>query len=87
MRDPGIAVFDEPSSALYAESAMVLERKLLAFGQDRLVIIVTHHLFSARSADMIVVLDEGKIVGVGRHEALEATCETYQTLWRDYIRN
>jgi ABC-type bacteriocin/lantibiotic exporter with double-glycine peptidase domain len=64
LRDPGIAVFDEPT-----------------------VIIVTHHLFSARSADMIVVLDEGKIVGVGSHEALEATCETYQTLWRDYIRN
>ncbi len=87
LRDPHIAVFDEPTSALDAESAMSLERRLLAFGRDRLVIIVTHHLFSARSADMIVVLDEGKIVGVGSHEALEATCETYQTLWRDYVRN
>jgi len=87
LRDPAIAVFDEPTSALDAESAMALERKLLAFGRDRLVVIVTHHLFSARSADMIVVLDEGRIVGTGSHEALTAECSVYQSLWRDYVRD
>lgn len=87
LRDPHIAVFDEPTSALDAESAMALERELLAFGRDRLVIIVTHHLFSARSADMIVVLDDGRIVGTGSHEALNAECPVYQALWRDYVRD
>lgn len=87
LRDPSIAVFDEPTSALDAESAMALERKLLAFGRDRLVIIVTHHLFSARSADVIVVLDEGRVVGVGSHDTLNGACGTYQTLWSDYVRS
>jgi len=86
LRNPSIAVFDEPTSALDAESAMALERKLLAFGRDRLVLIVTHHLFSARSADVIVVLDEGRVVGVGSHETLNGRCCTYQKLWRDYVR-
>lgn len=87
LRNPGIAVFDEPTSALDAESAMALERKLLAFGQDRLVIMVTHHLFSARSADTIVVLHDGMVAGTGSHDALLERCEPYKSLWSDYVRS
>ncbi len=85
-RNPEVAVFDEPTSALDAEQALALERKILAMGQDRLIILVTHHLFSARAADLIVVLEEGVVAGIGHHEGLLETCEPYKTLWRDYVR-
>ena len=55
-------------------------------GRDRLVILVTHHLFSARAADLIVVLDEGEIAGTGSHEALVELCAPYRSLWNDYVR-
>lgn len=85
-RSPEIAVFDEPTSALDAEQALALERKILAMGRERLIILVTHHLFSARAADLIVVLEEGMVAGIGQHEELVETCEPYKTLWRDYVR-
>lgn len=83
---PEVAVFDEPTSALDAEQALALERRILAMGRDRLIILVTHHLFSARAADLIVVLDEGALAGTGRHEDLVERCEPYKKLWRDYVR-
>ena len=85
-RRPEVAVFDEPTSALDAEQALALERRILAMGRDRLVILVTHHLFSARAADLIVVLDEGEIAGTGSHEALVELCAPYRSLWNDYVR-
>lgn len=85
-RSPEIVIFDEPTSALDAEQALALERKILAMGQERLVVLVTHHLFSARSADLIVVLDEGEIAGRGSHDHLVEACEPYKSLWRDYVR-
>ena len=85
-RKPEVAVFDEPTSALDAEQALALERRMLAMGRDRLVILVTHHLFSARAADMIVVLDEGTVAGTGSHDCLLESCDPYKSLWRDYVR-
>lgn len=85
-RKPEVAVFDEPTSALDAEQALALERKILAMGRDRLVILVTHHLFSARAADTIVVLDEGVVAGAGSHDHLLQACEPYKALWNDYVR-
>lgn len=85
-RSPEIAVFDEPTSALDAESAMALERRILALGKERLIVLVTHHLFSARAADMIVVLDDGAVAGIGSHDDLVESCGPYKSLWRDYVR-
>lgn len=85
-RRPEVAVFDEPTSALDAEQALSLERRILAMGRDRLILLVTHHLFSARAADLIVVLDQGQVAGTGSHDALLAGCEPYRSLWNDYVR-
>jgi len=85
-RKPEVAVFDEPTSALDAEQALALERRILAMGRNCLIILVTHHLFSARAADLIVVLDEGVVAGTGSHDALLEHCAPYRTLWNDYVR-
>ena len=87
IRDPRIALFDEPGAFLDAEAAVALERRLTAWAKDRLVILVTHHLLATRTADKIIVLDQGRCVGQGTHDVMLRDVPEYATLWDDYNRN
>jgi ABC-type bacteriocin/lantibiotic exporter with double-glycine peptidase domain len=87
IRDPAIALFDEPTAFLDAEAAIALEQRLEAWGRQRLTILVTHHLAAARGADRILVLDEGILVGDGTHEQLIVGAPRYASLWADYARS
>jgi ABC-type multidrug transport system fused ATPase/permease subunit len=51
------------------------------------MILVSHHLAATRGADRILVLDGGRLVGDGSHEALLRSCEAYARLWGDYARS
>jgi subfamily B ATP-binding cassette protein MsbA len=48
---------------------------------ERTTFVIAHRFSTILSADTIVVLDKGKIVGQGKHEELLKTCETYQNLY------
>jgi ATP-binding cassette subfamily B protein len=87
VRDPRLVLLDEPTAFLDAEAAVALEQRLAAWGRDRLLILVTHHLAAARSADFILVLDQGRLVGHGSHTALLRDSAPYATLWADYVRS
>ncbi|MEL6063696.1 MULTISPECIES: peptidase domain-containing ABC transporter [unclassified Methylobacterium] len=87
VRDPPIALLDEPTAFLDPEAALALERNLIAWGRNRLLILVTHHLAAARQADRILVLDAGRLVGAGAHEELLRTVPVYAKLWADYDRS
>ncbi|QWK80653.1 peptidase domain-containing ABC transporter [Ochrobactrum sp. BTU1] len=86
LRNPSIAIFDEPTSSLDVETAMVIERKLEQWSKDRLVILVTHHLHAVKCAQLIVVLDQGKLVAQGNHAELIDSSELYRDMWADYTR-
>jgi ABC-type bacteriocin/lantibiotic exporter with double-glycine peptidase domain len=87
VRDPRLVLLDEPTAFLDAEAAVALEQRLAAWGRDRLLILVTHHLAAARSADAILVLDQGRLAGHGSHAALLRECAPYAALWKDYVRS
>jgi ATP-binding cassette subfamily B protein len=75
-----IYIFDDSFSALdYATDAR-LRAALSTKTRDAAVIIVAQRVSTIRSADQIVVLDGGRVVGVGTHAALMDTCETYQEI-------
>lgn len=82
--NPQILILDEPTSFLDAEAALGLEDRLLEWGKKGLCIIVTHNMKTAAKADMLLVLDAGQVVGVGRHEELVVSCSVYQSLCADY---
>ena len=75
-----IYIFDDSFSALdYATDAR-LRAALVERTQEATVIIVAQRVSTIRSADQIVVLDGGQVVGVGTHSQLLETCETYQEI-------
>ena len=81
--DPDILVLDEPTSALDSRSeAYVLESLQLA-ARNRTVVLVTHRLSSARWADVIYMLDEGRVAAKGTWDELLAGHEPFRTMCRE----
>ncbi len=78
--DPRILVLDEATSALDAESERLAQEALARASQGRTTIVIAHRLATVRRADLIVVLDEGRVLDTGRHEELYARCDLYRRL-------
>ncbi|MBP0574886.1 ABC transporter ATP-binding protein, partial [Mycobacterium tuberculosis] len=81
LRDAPILLLDEPTSALDAESEAVIQDGLDRLGRDKTVIVIAHRLSTIRRADMIVVMERGRIVEIGRHDELIAGNGLYRRLF------
>ncbi len=79
--NPPILIFDEATSALDTESEQKVQQAIDQATQNRTVVVIAHRLSTVLSADKIVVLDQGRIVGMGKHAELLKTCPRYQTLY------
>jgi ATP-binding cassette subfamily B protein len=77
VRKPEIYLFDESFSALDLGTDARLRAALRPVTRDAAVIVVAQRVSTIMDADQIVVLDDGAIVGIGRHEQLVETCPTY----------
>lgn len=69
--DPAVVIFDESTSALDVHTEAKLHTALLPILENKTVITIAHRLSTVKNADMIYVLDEGKIVQHGTHKELE----------------
>lgn len=70
LRDPKVLILDEATSALDAESERAVQTALAGLMQDRTTLVIAHRLATVMAADRIVVLEEGRIVAEGTHDAL-----------------
>ncbi|MFB7392504.1 ABC transporter ATP-binding protein [Streptomyces sp. NPDC056191] len=77
---PEIYLFDDSFSALDYETDALLRAALARETSDSTVVIVAQRVSTIRDADRIVVLDEGRVVGIGRHRELMADNETYREI-------
>ena len=80
--DPPILVLDEATSSLDSETEQDVQTALNEAAKGRTTIAVAHRLSTIASADLILVLDNGRIVEQGRHEELLASGKLYANLWR-----
>ena len=85
LRQPRILIMDEPSSALDNESEQLIQQALKRLTQGRTTFIIAHRLSTIRNADRIVVIDDGRIVEQGSHEALLQQHGIYWHLYNSYV--
>jgi ATP-binding cassette subfamily B protein len=85
--DPRILILDEATSALDADSEAIVNANISRIAHGRTLIIVSHRLSSLVSADAILVLEQGAVQDIGRHEELLTRCEIYSNTWHQQTRH
>ncbi len=80
IREPEVYLFDDSFSALDLATDARLRAALAPVTTEATVVIVAQRVSTIIDADQILVLEDGEVVGRGRHDELLATCETYQEI-------
>lgn len=77
---PEILILDDSSSALDYKTDAALRNALKEAMEETTVVTVAQRVSSVKNSDLIIVLDEGKMIGIGTHETLLAECEEYREI-------
>src|SRR2546429_5771729 len=81
LRQTPILILDEATSQVDAESEHLIQQAIESLIHERTTFVIAHRFSTILSADTIVVMDRGRIVGQGKHDELLAMCPTYQQLY------
>lgn len=86
IKDPQIVLFDDCLSAVDTETEEAIMKKFNSISQNKTSIIVSHRISSARNADDIIVLEDGKILQQGKHEDLVNQEGYYKSLYEKQLK-
>ncbi|MEJ2633993.1 MAG: ABC transporter ATP-binding protein [Calditrichia bacterium] len=81
LKNPPILIFDEATSSLDSEAEHLIQQAMEMLMKDRTVLIIAHRLSSVISSDVIILLEEGEINDMGKHEELLERSERYRHLY------
>ncbi len=80
IRNPEIYIFDDSFSALDYKTDYILRKELKEYTKDATILIVAQRIGTIKNADKIIVLDNGEIVGIGKHKELLKNCQVYKEI-------
>jgi ATP-binding cassette subfamily B protein len=86
LKDPRILLLDEATSSLDSESEILIQEALKRVMASRTSIVIAHRLSTILAADLILVMDHGRIVEQGKHTKLLEQGGLYTRLYRTQIR-
>ncbi len=81
LKDAQLVILDEATSNLDSISEAKIQAALERLMQRRTTFVIAHRLSTLRNADLIVVIDKGRCVGIGSHDVLMQSCQLYHRLW------
>jgi ATP-binding cassette subfamily B protein len=84
LKNAPILLLDEATASIDAENEAAIQAALQTLCRDRTVLMIAHRLRTVMHADRIVVLDAGRVAGIGRHDDLLRECAVYRKLWNDH---
>ena len=87
LRDTPLLILDEATSSLDSESEAMVQRAMTNLMQNRTTVVIAHRLSTVFSADRIVVLHQGRMVGCGTHQDLLLGCDMYRRLCQTQFRD
>jgi ABC-type multidrug transport system fused ATPase/permease subunit len=85
LKNPAILIFDEATSQVDADSEAKIHKAIEEIMHGRTTFIIAHRFSTVVAADVIVVMDGGRIVAQGKHEQLMQTCSIYQGLYETQL--
>lgn len=80
LRDPAVLILDEATSQVDSDSEQQITLALAEFAAERTTFVIAHRMSTVVNADMIVVMESGRIASIGRHHDLLQTSDTYRVL-------
>jgi ATP-binding cassette, subfamily B, bacterial MsbA len=85
LKNPAILIFDEATSQVDADSEAKIHNAIEEIMRNRTSFIIAHRFSTIMSADMIVVMDNGRIAAKGEHEELMKSCRLYRSLYENQL--
>jgi ATP-binding cassette subfamily B protein AbcA/BmrA len=85
LKDPRILILDEATSEVDSKAEKLIQQALNRLMQGRTTFIIAHRLFTALNSDRIFALENGKIIGEGKHEILYKTLPLYKKLCEEQL--
>ncbi len=77
LMNPRILIMDDSTSSVDAETEYKIQQALEHLRQGRTTFIIAQRISSVRNADLILLIDQGQLIGIGKHADLMKCCETY----------